>query len=375
MRPILTRLQDVRRPRYGIAPFQPSIFPPSSGVYVTVQTSLGLAIVSTRMGMRYGMRQRWTGLAAAVPAASGLIAPILSNPTSTPSWDTLIGSDTYVSYTRHLRVFNDSGLTVQVQHLVKPIVMDELATGSSSWLVTADPPPRDATTGVITGLNMGTGHVWWYEYIERDDGVVSPNSNVLDVVIANPVLLSSATADKSSNITLSNGSLTGATAGFDGSAQMVRSNQAKGGKRQFGAKITSAPQSGKAFVLGIEDGATTFGPSSTIPGAANNAGIVIEGGNWGYVIAKNGANVQSGATTFGLNDVIECEYDTTAGTVSFFKNGTQVGTTITGLGTIGSTAYACFGVDGNGCTFDTNFTGVATAFTHALSSGYSAFDP
>jgi hypothetical protein len=112
-------------------------------------------------------------------------APVLSNPTNTGQWDTLLPATAFVGDSVHLLIFSDSGLTTQVQHLVKMITPDEMAGGggASNWSVLATPPPRDATTGVITGLAMGVGPRWWYAYIQRDDGTTSPNSNVINATI------------------------------------------------------------------------------------------------------------------------------------------------------------------------------------------------
>lgn len=205
-------------------------------------------------------------------------------------------------------------------------------------------------------------------------GTVSDTWTVSNTSVTTTLTTTDGTS-KNSNLAVSGSpALNGVSAGFDGNAQMVRATNSATGKKQVEVKVTHIPAAGKAFFFGIDDGSSSFGPAgSTVSGSANNAGVVLGVGNWGWVIARNSANIQgdSSAAAVALNDVFTCEFDTTAHTVSFFRNGVQVGTTVTGLGTVGATAWAIFGCDGNEVDFTANFG--ATAFTHTLSSGYTAY--
>jgi hypothetical protein len=122
-----------------------------------------------------------------LPAAAAFPPPVLSNPTTDGQWDTAFASADYVGFTRHLEVFSDAGLTTLVQELIKPITEIDFFNGTSDWSIAAEPPPRDPTTLVITGINMGVGQRWWRERVERDDGVNSDWSNVLTATLVDPL--------------------------------------------------------------------------------------------------------------------------------------------------------------------------------------------
>jgi hypothetical protein len=188
-------------------------------------------------------------------------------------------------------------------------------------------------------------------------------------------------ASKASSITVSGSPPLNGSTDSSGANQMLRANQSASGKRQFEAKITHLPATGKFFAIGIDAGTTSLGPStpSTVPGNDDSTGVVLliypTGSVLGWDISKNGAfGVQSGANQVALNDVITVEFDTTPGgasdTVSFYLNGTQLGSTVTGLGSITTAAWAIFGGDGQ-VDWTANFG--QNTFTHALSSGYSAY--
>jgi hypothetical protein len=160
-----------------------------------------------------------------------------------------------------------------------------------------------------------------------------------------------------------------------GVVEMVRSNQSASGKRWFEAKVTQLPAVGKSFIIGVEAGTATLGPStSTVPGINDSTGVVLSifpaGGANGWDISKGGSFGGAGSSAtpnVALNDVIRVEFDTTPGgasdTVSFFLNGTQLGTTVTGLGTITTAAFAVFGSDGGQLSWASNFGQNAPAFT------------
>jgi hypothetical protein len=267
---------------------------------------------------------------------------------------------------------------VMVQDLYKLILEGEFNGDDTVWTASDSNPPRRTSDDVIEGLLLNfSGTRYFRMRVRRDDGVDSPWSNIIGDTLADPVVLTSTNGtSKNSNLTVSGTpALNGATAAFDGNPQMVRATQSATGKKQFEVKVTTLPASGHALVIGIDDGTTSLGPTgSTIPGAVGNTGITLNYGTWGWQINKNGGADQftfSGAT-MNVNDVFTVEFDTTAHTISFYRNGTQIGTTVTGLGTVGSTAWAVMGTDANGVAFTANFNGTP-AFSHALSSGYAAY--
>jgi hypothetical protein len=103
-------------------------------------------------------------------------------------------------------------------------------------------------------------------------------------------------------------------------------------------------------------------------------------------IIKNASNLQTGLATFTTNDILGIEVDCDAGTLKFYKNGTQVGTTITDSD-ISSTEWS-FGTQPRLATFSSNFgngyfgtTAVSSAqnpddgigiFEYAVPTGYRA---
>ena len=103
-------------------------------------------------------------------------------------------------------------------------------------------------------------------------------------------------------------------------------------------------------------------------------------------IIKNASNLQTGLATFTTNDILGIEVDCDSGTLKFYKNGTQVGTTITDSD-ISSTEWT-FGTQPRLATFSSNFgngyfgtTAVASAqnpddgigiFEYSVPTGYKA---
>ena len=70
-------------------------------------------------------------------------------------------------------------------------------------------------------------------------------------------------------------------------------------------------------------------------------------------IAKNASNIQTGLATFTTNDILGIAVDITNGTLIFYKNGSQVGTTITDSD-ITNNEWT-FGVQPRLCGFSSNF--------------------
>ena len=145
-----------------------------------------------------------------------------------------------------------------------------------------------------------------------------------------------------------------------GAPEGVRGVTATTGKRHFEVKVTSRDGT-DPLLIGIDDGTTALGPALFNP---PNPGVYYSGGN----IVKNGTTVQTGLASLATNDVLAVEFDTVGGTVSFYKNGTQIGTTVTGVSF--SSYYSYCGTD-QGSVLTENFG--SSAFTMTPSSGYNGW--
>lgn len=173
---------------------------------------------------------------------------------------------------------------------------------------------------------------------------------------------------KHSGITLTNGNLTETGDIADGAFQIVSADTAKTGKRQFEVTATTV-SAANGLTVGVDNGGTDFSVDIATPGASVTSGCTFRtNGSGSFTIHVNGANTAGGALTVSAGDVITCEYDTAAGTVTFYKNSVQIDLTQTGV-TL-TTPYAFVGGQSN-VQNTGNFGG--SAFTHALSSGYSAY--
>jgi hypothetical protein len=174
---------------------------------------------------------------------------------------------------------------------------------------------------------------------------------------------------KHANITLSGGNLTEVGNAGDGASQLVSADTIKAGKRYFEATVIG-PTVAAGQVFGIDAGGTDLSADIAVPGTTVTSGCVLRfGGSGTYQIHVNGGNTGGGAGSVAANDVIGVEFDTAAQTCSFYKNGTQIDVTQTGV-SVGSGAYAIVGGE-----IDTKRTANfgASAFGRALSSGYSAY--
>jgi hypothetical protein len=213
------------------------------------------------------------------------------------------------------------------------------------------------------GLGMGLG--LWLGHNPARSGGGGGGSSAVAFVTTNGT-------SKHANITLSNSNLTEVGSAADGATQMVRADTAKTGKRQFEVTVDVAGVAKQ--VVGVDQGDTDLSADLAVPGTSVAHGVVLTiPGSGGYQIHKNGVNTQGntgGAPAVG--DVITVEYDSTAGSVSFYLthsgSTSQLGATETGVSL--SSWYAIVGGEYN-TQRTANFGG--SAFTHALSSGYSAY--
>ena len=191
---------------------------------------------------------------------------------------------------------------------------------------------------------------------------------------AGVALVSTNGTDKNANVTLSNGNLTAVGASTTtGTFWGDRADTAKTGKRQFEITIGSGWTGSYVIYFGIDDGSANFGTATTPPTVGIYGMLSDVGGASNIKVYYNGVNADSITTPFGAGDKIALEYDTVGGVANFYL--THGGTT-TLLGgpysslSISTCNKAFIGIEGT-ANVTVNFG--ATAFSHTLSSGYSAY--
>lgn len=165
-------------------------------------------------------------------------------------------------------------------------------------------------------------------------------------------------SDKDSSVALSNSNL---TATFSGSAGGVRATTGKSsGKWYWEVTVTSWGSPGPA-TIGVADSSAAL---TTI------LGNDIHG--WSYNSNGNefhNASATAYAATFTTGDVIGVALDLSAGTITFYKNGTSQGVAYSSLS--GTLYPACSNGNSSALVLTANFG--ATAFAYSIPAGYSAF--
>ena len=174
----------------------------------------------------------------------------------------------------------------------------------------------------------------------------------------------------SSNITLSNGSLTAAWTSGSGSNQHVRSNFAMlSGKWYFEGRMsaTSGGDFGVAFEKHINDsvgwGSDQLGFSYRTDGQK-----------------QNNTSASSYGSSYVAGDIIGVAFDADAGSITFYKNGTSQGTAFSGI-SIDQPAYFAVGKANSGATLNASvnfgqnptFSGTVTAGTYTDGNGKGLF--
>jgi hypothetical protein len=151
------------------------------------------------------------------------------------------------------------------------------------------------------------------------------------------------------------------------------------GKYYAEAKVVDIG-SNQMYALGLCKDVGTFTPSSSVAAAGNNGlgyystGNIYTGGAFG-----NESNDQTSLATYTTNDIIGLAFDRTNGTAQWYKNGSAIGSAVTGLSTDGvwffvSNFYNTGTVSlnfGNG-VFGT--TAVSSAGTNASNNGIFEYD-
>jgi hypothetical protein len=149
----------------------------------------------------------------------------------------------------------------------------------------------------------------------------------------------------------------------------VRANiEAVSSKFQFG--VTIDVMAG-LLVFGLDDGTTDFSTYNFGPGGTNSKGLRFLIDATSLTTHWNAtAGEQVSSASFVSGTVIEVEVDRTAGSVKIFRNGVQLGATITGLDPADLRfAYLGPGTTANKLTLNAG----GSPFLHALSSGFTIY--
>lgn len=305
---------------------------------------------------------------------AGLATPTLTNSSAlgaTPLVLQWSDTDDVVGCYGQLQIASDSGFSTITQNLVFFI-------DGSSWanldetigLISPSGPYwariracRDNDSGVttVTGTDPQGNAVSF----TADVSAWSPTfSDTITVVTT--VWTTTVGANLSQYLTISGApalNVAGPGGGFSGAPCWVRATKSQTGKIHWELKRTAV---GGHFYVGVDDGTTVLGPGAHFP-APVSPGIIYrgDGGSGTGVIYVNGTLSQTPPESITANDVISVEFDTVSQTVKFFLNGTQLGTTVTGV-TLTSW-YPVMGDDASD-TFVANFG--ATAFSMTPSAGY-----
>lgn len=311
------------------------------------------------------MRLRFVG-------STGISAPVLTltdGAVSPPTYDIALDSTVLVGDTLRDEIASNSGFTG--------------STVEDHTLTSGDLLGTTITYVSHSSLAASTTYYWRNRVVRG--AALSPWSNTLNATTPAAVAsqwVAVTGANKSQYATVSGtGNLTavGSGPGFNFSPHSVRADTAKSGKRQFQVTLNAFTDS--RMWVGVDDGTDNFADTGTTnfsrPGKDNSSGVSLfwgaNGASWEIWVGT--VKVQNGAISSALavNDKFTVTFDTTAGTVAFYKtqsgSTTQLGTTVTGL-SFGS-LYADVGFEDQ-----TSFTALfGSGQTRALDSGYSTYDP
>lgn len=170
--------------------------------------------------------------------------------------------------------------------------------------------------------------------------------------------------DLAASLTLSNGNLTVTNTSGSGSIS-YRTGRATIGK-------TAGKWYWEVTINDLTNSAGFIGVALSSQSLTNFIGV--SGGGWSYQ-ATNGNCNSNGSVAYGTSwttgDVIGVALNVDAGTVTFYKNGTSLGT-IQAAGctsVTGGTVYPAYTEGRNGHQFTANFG--ASAFTYSVPSGYN----
>ena len=107
------------------------------------------------------------------------------------------------------------------------------------------------------------------------------------------------------------------------------------GKFYAEAKIANIGTN-QMYALGLCKDVGTFAPSSSVAASGNNGlGYYSTGNIYTGGAFANDSNDQTGLATYTTNDIIGLAFDRTNGTAQWYKNGSTIGSAVTGLSTDG----------------------------------------
>ena len=184
---------------------------------------------------------------------------------------------------------------------------------------------------------------------------------------------SSAATDKNPTLTLSGTPKVVATGqSGTGSEMNVRTSYVATGKRAW--ECTPTLEAGDQVSMQMDDGTVDYSAYGHIVGISTSNGIAltVNGANW-YLQYSGGYNQSGSSSPHVAGDIYMCEYDTATQSYAFFRRRsgvkTQLGTTVTGIGTF-THASVCVK---NGSVMTANF-GPAGTFASTPTAGYGAFN-
>jgi hypothetical protein len=290
-------------------------------------------------------------------AAGSLIAPVLAWTSGTSAYDpTFSLTEIIESDVVELQIDDVNTFTSLFDSDTNTIDAGEAASGS-------------LTFAGISSLTAGTTFYARARY--QRGGVWSDWSNTVSKAMdAVPLVKWTSTngANKYASIALSNGNLT-ATPTTDSGYEGVEATAAAGpAKYQFECTLASIYGSANSFVVGVSAGTADFSVINTLPGNSDGTGTCLQCHSSTWYLATNGSINNFGAATVAPGGVITVAADEDAGTVKFFYDGVQIGTTQTGLSMSNWFAFTA-GNGGLGAVTG-NFTG---PFAYPQ-TGYSSYE-
>jgi hypothetical protein len=214
--------------------------------------------------------------------------------------------------------------------------------------------------------------VYFQQYrIRREDGALSQWVEISGTVTASVAVLYDSTGfNKKSYLSVTGTPRLSVVGNASvGAPQCVRATIAVTGQKQFEVTVNTLPSN--SFIIGLENGTTDLNSGTPAPGISNALGAAIRLSATGYSLWRAGSATSSGSTNAAVGDVISVKFDTSAGTMSFYRTrsaATVLIGTITGISLSAWNAYV-------GTYTNTSLTANfgAAAFSRALDSGYSIY--
>lgn len=154
-------------------------------------------------------------------------------------------------------------------------------------------------------------------------------------------------SDKHADIALSGGNLIATLTGANGARRAVRGTVGRSsGTVSF--EVTVGTTNFKSVGVATTD--------ASLAGVEYYPGKDVHGYGWqqGSLNKEHNGTTASYGTAHTDGDVIRCEIDFSAGTITFYKNGVSQGIAFSGI--IAATYYPCVGIANNGGSYTADFT-------------------